>query len=169
MNPCPCGYMGDPEKACTCPPHAIDRYRSRISGPILDRIDMYITVPRIRISEMNTPLNTSPSSTKSSTHSPINSITAREMVLSARKQQKQRFKDSTAFCNAEMSHTEIERIGKIHSDAKDIAIHSVERLKLSTRSYYRILRVARTIADLEGTEYIETPHILEALSYRIHS
>jgi magnesium chelatase family protein len=154
MNPCPCGYMGDPEKACICPPMAIDRYRSRLSWPILDRVDLFIQVPRVKIGEI-------------SEKKP--SLTSREMkdiVMRARAMQQIRFAGKSIHSNAEMSNIDITKLANIDESALSIAISSTEKLKLSTRVYYRILRVWRTIADIDGSPSVDVRHILEALSYR---
>jgi len=156
MNPCPCGYLGDPEKSCSCTPVNIERYRSRLSGPILDRIDIFIHVPRIKVGELDT----------SSTPSPQSSDSIQQSVIQAKEQQHIRFKSTKIRSNAEMGNKEIEEIAQITPEAREIAITSTERLHLSTRVYYRILRLARTIADLESSPSVEVRHILEALSYR---
>ena len=154
MNPCPCGYMGDPEKACTCSSMAIERYRSRLSGPILDRMDIFIQVPRVKIGELE---NKNPQMT---TQEIIH------IVDKARLSQKERFRGTKLHRNAEMSNVDIDKFANISEEARKIAISSTERLHLSTRVYYRILRVARTIADIGSSTSVEVPHILEALSYR---
>ena len=154
MNPCPCGYMGDPEKECTCSPMAIERYRSRLSGPILDRMDIFIQVPRVKIGELE---------------GKRDQMTTREIihiVETARLLQKDRFASMKIHRNAEMSNVDIDNFANISPEARQIAISSTERLHLSTRVYYRILRVGRTIADISGSTSVEVPHILEALSYR---
>lgn len=154
MNPCPCGYMGDPEKECTCSSHSIERYRARLSGPILDRIDIYIQVPRIKIGEFEKKPNTQ--TTKE----------IRSIIENVRLTQKARFEWSHLHRNAEMSNIDIDTYAQISEDARKIAITSTERMHLSTRVYYRILRVARTIADIGGSKTVEVSHILEAFSYR---
>lgn len=156
MNPCPCGFLGDTEKSCVCSGAAIERYRSRLSWPILDRIDMYITVPRIRISEL-----------KSGNESAgMSSAEIKTIIQKARRIQKERFANMPFFSNADMDNTSIDTLAKILPEARNIAITSTEKLQLSTRAYYRILRLARTIADIDEYEYVEVRHILEALSYR---
>lgn len=154
MNPCPCGYMGDTEKECLCTSSSIERYRSRLSGPILDRIDLFIQVPRIKTWELE------------SKNKWMNSRELRIIVERARIIQKTRFEGSKIHRNAEMNNKDIELYGKIEASARQMAITSTERLHLSTRVFYRILRVARTIADIDGEESVEVRHILEALSYR---
>lgn len=154
MNPCPCGYMGDKEKECLCTANAIDRYRSRLSGPILDRIDLFIQVPRIKTGELE------------NNNKGKSSRELRKIVESARLIQKERFRGTKLHQNAEMNNKDIDLFGKIQEEARQIAITSTERLHLSTRVFYRILRVARTIADIDGEEFVWVGHILEALSYR---
>ncbi|GAB0175281.1 MAG: YifB family Mg chelatase-like AAA ATPase [Candidatus Altimarinota bacterium] len=154
MNPCPCGYMGDSQKECLCTASSIERYRSRLSGPILDRIDIFIQVPRIKAGELE-------NKNKGKTSAEI-----RKIVEGARLIQKKRFHGTNLHQNAEMNNKDIDYFGKIKEEARKIAITSTERLHLSTRVFYRILRVARTIADIDGEEFVESRHILEALSYR---
>ncbi len=154
MNPCPCGFLGDPEKPCTCSPLAIERYRSRLSGPILDRVDLFIQVPRVKVGELG-------DEKRGKT-----SAEMKELVWLARELQKERFAGKKIHSNAEMSNIDIEKCADIEESAMKIAIASTEKLKLSTRVYYRILRVARTIADIENSRHVEVKHILEALSYR---
>lgn len=154
MNPCPCGYMGDAEKACICSTSAIERYRSRLSWPILDRIDLFIQVPRIKPGELSW-------STKWKTSKEIS-----EEVERVRLMQKSRFSGSKIHRNADMSNVDIDQFACISTEARQVAISSTEHLHLSTRVYYRILRVARTIADMSMSDTVEVRHILEALSYR---
>lgn len=155
LNPCPCGFYGDKEKPCICSRAAIERYRSKLSGPIMDRIDMFVNVPRIAISELRWENNNSKSSEE-----------IREIIIQAKKLQKNRFIGTKFFCNADMDNKAIETLAHITPEAKEIAITSTEKLQLSTRVYYRILRLARTIADIDNKEFVEVRHILEALSYR---
>lgn len=133
---------------------SIDKYRSRLSGPILDRVDIFIQVPRVKTGELG------------EKRSGLTSIELKEKVMFAKKMQHNRFIGSKIHSNAEMSNVEIEKLANIHPEAIKIAITSTEKLKLSTRVYYRILRVARTIADIECVEQVEIKHILEAFSYR---
>ncbi|MBC7504057.1 YifB family Mg chelatase-like AAA ATPase [Candidatus Gracilibacteria bacterium] len=154
MNPCPCGYMGDPEKPCVCSPMAIDKYRSRLSGPILDRVDIFIQVPRVKTGELG------------EKRSGQTSLELKERVMRAKEMQHIRFAGKRIHSNAEMSNVEIENLANVSEDGIKIAISSTEKLKLSTRVYYRILRVARTIADIDSSPSVEVRHILEALSYR---
>lgn len=154
MNPCPCGYMGDPEKPCVCSPMSIDKYRSRLSWPILDRIDIFIQVPRVKTWELW------------EKRSGLTSKELKEKVMKSKEMQHIRFSGKKIHSNAEMSNIDIEKLANISQEWIKIAISSTEKLKLSTRVYYRILRVARTIADIDASESVEVKHILEALSYR---
>ena len=154
MNPCPCGYMWDPEKPCICSPMSIEKYRSRLSGPILDRIDIFIQVPRVKTGELW------------EKRSGLTSQELKEKVMKAKELQHTRFVGKSIHSNAEMSNVVIEKLANISPDWLSIAISSTEKLKLSTRVYYRILRVGRTIADIDNSPTVEVRHILEALSYR---
>ncbi len=154
MNPCPCGFLWDPEKPCTCSPMSIERYRSRLSWPILDRVDIFIQVPRVKIGELEQKKNGA------------TSAEMKEIIMRAKLLQKERFSGRNIHANAEMSNVDIEKLASIQEDTRQMAIKSTEKLKLSTRVYYRILRVARTIADIDGSQSVEVRHILEALSYR---
>lgn len=154
MNPCPCGYMWDPEKPCVCSPMSIEKYRSRLSGPILDRIDIFIQVPRVKTGEL------------SEKRSGLTSGELKEKVMKAKDMQHIRFAWKNIHSNAEMTNVDIENLANISEAGINIAITSTEKLKLSTRVYYRILRVWRTIADIDNSPAVEVKHILEALSYR---
>jgi magnesium chelatase family protein len=146
--------MGDPEKPCICSGVAIDKYRSRLSGPILDRVDIFIQVPRVKTGELG------------EKRSGLTSRELKDTVMKAKEMQHIRFSGKRIHSNAEMSNVEIEELASISEDGIKIAISSTEKLKLSTRVYYRILRVARTIADIDSSPSVEVRHILEALSYR---
>ena len=157
MNPCPCGYTGDPSRECRCSAPQIQRYRSRISGPLLDRIDIHIEAPALSIKELQ---NAKPGES---------SATVRERCTSARGIQAARFldeKEPSMRCNARMSHKSIREHCQINKEQSSLLEQAMEQLSLSARAYDRILKVARTIADLAGTERIETPHLLEAIQYR---
>lgn len=158
MNPCKCGWRGDPERECICTPMVIERYRKKISGPILDRIDLQVQVERIKVEELAVRTEE-----KSSTSDSI-----RDIVQNCRDLQIQRLKDFGVFYNSEIKQKDIETVCKIESDAKSLLLSAAGKLNLSARSYFRILRVARTIADLEQSETIEKRHIAEALQYRIN-
>jgi len=159
MNPCPCGYLGDPKHECRCSPAQIQRYRSRISGPLLDRIDIHIEAPALGIAELR---NEAPGESSSA---------IRARVQAARDRQLARFKTApsssiTATTNARMTHAQIRKHCAIDSTLGDMLQQAMEQLSLSARAYDRILKVARTIADLAGAEKIEPPHLLEAIQYR---
>lgn len=154
MNPCPCGYLNDPDKNCSCTGAEILRYQKRASGPLLDRIDLHIEVPRIKFDEL----------TAGSYHE--DSATIRDRVQAARDIQLERFKKEKIFANSEMSSQLTQKYCVIGDDGRDLLRQAVERLHLSPRVYFRILKLARTIADLANQEEILTEHIAEALQYR---
>jgi len=154
MNPCPCGYLGDSQHECRCSPIQIQRYRSRISGPLLDRIDIHIDAPALSIRELRT---------ESASES---SAAMRERIQAARTRQQARFTTTRTTSNARMTHAQIRQFCRIDSTLGDLLQQAMEQLSLSARAYDRILKVARTIADLATTEHIEPPHLLEAIQYR---
>ncbi|MDZ7333012.1 MAG: YifB family Mg chelatase-like AAA ATPase [candidate division KSB1 bacterium] len=155
MNPCPCGYATDPTHECSCTPQQIQKYLSRISGPLLDRIDIHIEVPTVKYSEL------------SSDRVGESSSTIRARVERARQVQLQRFKDKKhIFCNARMESKDIRQYCKIDQQGEELLKMAITKLGLSARAYDRILKVARTIADLENSEQIKPQHISEAIQYR---
>lgn len=154
MNPCPCGFYGHPTKKCTCTDNAAKRYMSKISGPLLDRIDLHVEVQPVDFSEL------------SSDEKGESSAKIRERVNAARAVQSKRFEGMKIHSNAQMSSNDIRRFCIMTDDAKKILAASFERLDLSARAYDKILRVARTIADLDKSENIEMHHIAEAIQYR---
>lgn len=154
MNPCPCGYYGDTSKPCTCTPQQVQRYRSRISGPLLDRIDIQIEVPAVRYKEL------------SAEHGGEPSESIRKRVNEARKIQAARFKKSKASCNAQMSSKQITIHCKVDEQGHKLLENVVDKLGMSARAHARILKVARTIADLEESESIKPNHLSEAIQYR---
>jgi magnesium chelatase family protein len=156
MNPCPCGFSGDSERLCACSPFQAERYRQKVSGPLLDRIDLHIEVPRQKIEKLQ------------EDQSGENSISVQKRVESAREIQKRRFQDEAIFMNAEMSSEQVRQFCALTDEGKEMLRLAVERLKLSARGYMRILKVARTIADLEGSESIQVVHLGEALQYRFN-
>lgn len=155
MNPCPCGHYNDPTHACTCNPGIVHRYLSRISGPLLDRIDIQVEIVPVPFNKLT--------SQKVEEHS----AQIRERVLRAREVQAQRFKEvKGVYCNAQMSGKQIRHYCAIDASCNALLQNAMERLGLSARAYDRILKVARTIADLEGVVDIQMNHIAEAISYR---
>ncbi len=154
MNPCPCGYYTDPGHECTCSPASIQRYLAKVSGPLLDRIDIHIEVPALRYQEI-------------AQQSPGESSAAiRQRVNLARQRQQQRFAGTNIFCNAAMQARDIRRGCQVNTECQELLRQAIDRMGLSARAHDRILKVARTIADLEGQEDIQAGHIAEAIQYR---
>ncbi|MBR2429473.1 MAG: YifB family Mg chelatase-like AAA ATPase [Alistipes sp.] len=154
MNPCPCGYYNHPTKECSCSPAAVHRYMSHISGPLMDRIDIHIEVVPVEISEM------------SSTAPAESSATIRARVTAAREVQMRRFEGTEIYCNAMMNSAMLRRFAPLSRECSTLLEQAMTRLNLSARAYDRIIKVARTIADLEGVDAITTAHISEAIGYR---
>ena len=155
MNPCPCGYYGDPLHKCTCTPGQISRYLSKISGPLLDRIDLHIELQNVPFSDLS----------KMAPGEPSEKI--RERVIKARQIQEVRFKDFKGIhCNAQMTERMLHRFAEPDAASLDMLRMAMEKLKLSARAYSRILKVARTIADLDNSENVQSQHIAEAIGYR---
>jgi magnesium chelatase family protein len=154
MNPCPCGYRGDPKRQCKCNPTQIERYVSRISGPLLDRIDIHIEVPPVPFREL------------SDRREGTNSRQMREQVLRAREIQKQRFQGETTALNGRMTPRQIRRYCQLAPEAESMLKAAMEEMGLSARAHDKILRVSRTIADLDGSERIAAQHLSEAINYR---
>lgn len=155
MNPCPCGHAGDPERVCACAPFQVVRYRQKISGPILDRIDLHIDVPRVKFEKLE---GKETGAEKSSA--------IRKRVESAREVQKKRFANMNCRTNAEMTSHMVKEFCALNNETREILRGAVTSLKLSARAYMRILKVARTIADLASAPVIEVSHLAEALQYR---
>jgi magnesium chelatase family protein len=155
MNPCPCGFYNHPERACSCPPGAVQKYLNRISGPLLDRIDLHVEVTPVGFNELS-------SSDPGETSSVI-----RERVIRARQKQYKRFSDqSGVYANAQMDSNLLKKICRIEKAGTVILKTAMEKLNLSARAYDRILKVSRTIADLDDQEEIKTEHLAEAIQYR---
>ena len=155
MNPCPCGYYGDPTHHCVCTPGQIQRYTSRISGPLMDRIDLHCELAAVPFSDLSKMAPGEPSSV------------IRERVIKARQIQEARFKDvKGVHCNAQMTERMIHQYSEPDASSMDMLRMAMERLKLSARAYSRILKVARTIADLDNSEKVQSQHIAEAIGYR---
>jgi magnesium chelatase family protein len=154
MNPCPCGNFGDPTKQCSCSPPKIQNYLGKISGPLLDRIDLHVEVPAVKYQELSSKRDGEPSKT------------IRERVIKARKIQQKRFENSHSFKNADMTSQEIKIHCELDTASQELLKTAMSRLGLSARAYDRILKVSRTIADLANSERINTSHISEAIQYR---
>lgn len=155
MNPCPCGFAGDPTRQCGCLPSAVARYRSRVSGPLLDRIDIHVEVPAVRYRELT------------STREGESSATIRRRVEAARAIQQQRFaRTPRVHSNAQMGPRLIRQHCALEPQSQQLLGSVIDRLGMSARAHDRILKVSRTIADLEGSEQIRTPHLAEAIQYR---
>ncbi len=154
MNPCPCGYLGHPTRSCSCTPSAVDRYRSRISGPLLDRIDLHVNVEPVDYESL------------SSMHGGESSETVRKRVIAARQIQHKRLASAGISCNADIPDSHLRSLCQTTPSATRMLATAFDRLGLSARAYSRILKVARTIADMAQSEKIEEPHIGEALQYR---
>ena len=155
MNPCPCGYYGDPTHHCVCTPGQLSRYLSKISGPLLDRIDLHCEVAVVPFKQLSEMQQGEPSET------------IRERVIKARHIQEIRYKDFKGIhCNAQMTERMIHHFAEPDAQSLDMLRMAMERLSLSARAYSRILKVARTIADLEGLEKVQAHHIAEAIGYR---
>ena len=158
MNPCPCGYYGDPTHNCTCSQQAIQRYQKRISGPLLDRIDIQINVPRVDYEKLSG--NTVAES----------SAVIRERVEAAREIQRERFKENpNVSCNSEMGPAEIRQYCQLHGEGEKLVKGMMTHYQISARAYHRLLKLARTIADLDASSEIQTQHIAEAIQYRPRS
>jgi magnesium chelatase family protein len=164
MNPCPCGYFGDPVRECTCSMSTISRYQKRISGPLMDRIDIHIEVPRVDYDKL----------TAERLGEQSGAIQAR--VEQAREMQRQRFAGGAVrypplhgmplLCNADMGPTEVRQICQLDETGRGLVRAAMQQLQMSARAFHRILKLARTIADLAGSERIETAHLAEAIQYR---
>ncbi|MEM9160790.1 MAG: YifB family Mg chelatase-like AAA ATPase [Verrucomicrobiota bacterium] len=154
MNPCPCGYLGSDQSNCSCTLTQIQRYRARVSGPLIDRIDIHVEAPAVSISDLRSAAPGEPSGD------------IRQRVEAARQRQVYRFRANPKNANADMSHKEIEKHCRIDPQMGDLLQTAMEKLNLSARAYDRILKVSRTIADLAESDEIQLPHLTEAIQYR---
>jgi magnesium chelatase family protein len=155
MNPCPCGYFGDPKRECRCSPVQVQRYRDRISGPLLDRIDIHVEVPAVQYQEM-------------ASNQPAEASSAiRDRVETARETQRRRFAATgKTRTNARMSARQSKQFCQLGAEAEGMMKMAMTELNFSARAYDRILKVARTIADLDGQPDIQAQHVAEAIQYR---
>ena len=157
MNPCPCGYFTDTEKSCTCTPVQLLNYRQKLSGPLLDRLDICIEVPKVQTSELLSEGEAESSSA------------VRARIEKARKLQSERMASTGNLTNAELSHRRLQSRISLSKDCEPLIRRALETFKLSARGYFRMLKISRTIADLEASENIEEKHVLEALQYRFQA
>lgn len=156
QNPCPCGYASDAERHCTCTPYQIIKYQKKVSGPILDRIDLHVEVPRLSFEKLSTEKVAE------------NSLDIRKRIEEARKIQKNRFRDLSIMYNSEMKPQEIKEFCKIDEASLELLKNAVNQFHLSARAYHRLLKLARTIADLDNSQEITIQNIAEALQYRFN-
>ncbi len=154
MNPCPCGFFSDPLHECRCSPQQIQKYRSKISGPLMDRIDIHVEVPAVPYKDLM--IETASEA----------SLDIRQRVTAARAFQTQRFSRAKIYSNAQMNNRQIKKYCAIDAASSQLLESAIEKLGLSARAYHRILKIARTIADLDGASAIKTEHISEAVQYR---
>jgi magnesium chelatase family protein len=154
QNPCPCGYHNDPVRECTCSNAMVSRYQKRISGPLLDRIDIHIEVPRVEYEKLSDDRLGEPSAA------------IRERVETSRGRQRQRFNETILLSNADMGPAEVREYCQVDDAGKSLLRAAMQQLHMSARAYHRILKLARTIADLAGSVNIETTHLAEAIQYR---
>ena len=155
MNPCPCGYFGDPTRECHCTPPMIQRYVSKISGPLLDRIDIHIEVPAVKYKELRAPSSSE------------DSAAVRARVIAARNRQSERYStEKGTYSNAQMMPKMIRKFCEISAEGEKLLENAIIKLGLSARAHDRILKVARTIADLAAADNIEPRHLSEAIQYR---
>jgi magnesium chelatase family protein len=157
QNPCPCGYLGDSTKHCICTPTQIARYKKKISGPLIDRIDMHLEVPRVEISKL------------ASHNEGEDTEEVKRRVVAARDQQLRRFQNRKIKYNSEMTQREIKELVSLSEEAEGLLKEAGQNLSLSARSYFRIIKLAQTIADLSSRDMVEVDHIAEALQYRPRS
>jgi magnesium chelatase family protein len=154
MNPCPCGYLTDDTHPCSCSPLAVQRYRSRISGPLLDRIDLQVEVPAVPYDDLK------------QTRGDIDSATMRARIVTAREVQAARYASEPVSLNSELTGSALEDWCRLGETEHAFLKRAVETLGLSARAYVRILRIARTIADLDAADWIGPAHLAEAINYR---
>lgn len=154
VNPCPCGFLGHPTRECKCTSRQIIRYKRRISGPILDRIDLHVNVPAVEVSQLSNITDASMS------------LAIRQKVTEARERQTRRFEGSSLYTNSQMKNKEVKKYCQMEPATERLLKMAVEKYDLSARSYFRLIKVTRTIADLAGSEKITSEHLAEALQFR---
>ena len=154
MNPCPCGHLGDPQQECSCTPYQAQRYRNRVSGPIMDRIDLHVEVPRLELKDIKAEKKEE------------SSLEIGKRVINARQRQQERFLGTDINCNAEMQNHHLPHYCSLDRDTKELLYQAFHKLKLSMRALDRVVKIARTIADLVGSTKIEQMHLAEAIQYR---
>ncbi|MEA2092701.1 MAG: YifB family Mg chelatase-like AAA ATPase [Patescibacteria group bacterium] len=157
-NPCPCGYLNSEKKQCSCTEREVEKYRKRVSGPILDRVDIHIEVPDVETKKLTAEEKKKANNEKSQE--------TRKRVKKARELQKERFKEEDVFTNSEMKNKQIEKYAFLSKEAEDVLVNASLEFHLSARAYFKVIKVARTIADLDESKEIKTEHIAEALQYR---
>lgn len=153
-NPCPCGFLNTPNKSCICLPGQVSRYTKKLSGPLLDRIDIHLDVPNLPVDKLTNELVSE------------DSAVIRKRVINARKAQEKRFKGKSILTNSEMNNSQIKEFCKVEKEGIELLKMAISKLNLSARSYYRVLKLARTIADLDDSETIANKHLAESLQYR---
>ena len=154
QNPCQCGYLGDNDRQCTCSPSSVARYVKRISGPLLDRIDIHVDVPRVQYEKLSSERLGEPSAA------------IRERVTAARERQAQRLRGTRLHTNADLGPAEVREFCQLDSAGQSLMRAAMRQLQLSARAYHRVLKLARTIADLDAVPDIRPAHLAEALQYR---
>jgi magnesium chelatase family protein len=170
MNPCPCGFYGDPVKACTCSPGIVTKYQKRISGPLLDRIDIHIEVPRVEYDKLSDQRLGEPSADIQKRVEAARQIQRDRFTLGAKQSSIENNApqaDASAInCNADMRPAEVRQFCELDETSRALMRSAMNQLQLSARAYHRILKLSRTIADLAGSEKIQPAHLAEALQYR---